>query len=146
MGFRFRFETLSRVRKIRQDMALQEFSKAQMQVLALENRKNQTLLKKEQAVNELMRKMDTGILAQEVDAYDNYFSYLKKELALMDRQITQALKLLEDKRQVLIKKQKECKAIERLREIDMDRYKTHEAGLEMRFIDEIAIQRHGRRS
>jgi flagellar export protein FliJ len=146
MGFRFRFETLSRVRKIRQDMALQEFSKAQMQVLALETRKSQALFKKDQAVNELMHKMATGILAQEVDAYDHYFSFLEKEVAFLEKQIAQALKLLEEKREELIKKQRECKAIERLREIDMDRYKTHEAGLEMRFIDEIAIQRHGRRS
>ncbi|MRR36906.1 flagellar export protein FliJ [bacterium] len=146
MGFRFRFETLSRVRKNRQDMELQEISKAQLQELALENMKSQTLSKKERAVNDLMHKMDTGILAQEVDAYDNYFSFLEKEVALLEKQIAQALKLLEDKRQVLIKKQKECKAIERLRELDMDRYRAHEAGVEMRFIDEIAIQRHGRRS
>jgi flagellar export protein FliJ len=145
MGFRFRFETLSKVRKIRQDLALQEFSKAQMQVMALENRKMQTLSSRERAVTELMQKMNTGIMAQEVDAYDHYFSYLEKQVALLESQIAQALKLLDEKREELVRKQKECKAIERLRELDLDRYRAHEGAMEMRFIDEIAIQRHGRK-
>jgi flagellar protein FliJ len=144
MPFRFRFETLSRVRKIRQDMALQEFSRAQMQVLGLESKKGLALEQKAASIGELILKMDAGISSDEVSSYDHYFSFLEKEVELLDRQIAQARKHLEEKRQELIKKQRDYKAIERLRELDLERYETNESRLEMRFINEIAVQRHGR--
>ncbi len=145
MGFHFRFETLSRVRKIRQDLALQEFSKAQKHCLDLEALKQRTLSLKAASEKELMVKMDNGIEAREVKSYDRYLSYLDSETVHLEKQITQARMVLEERREDLLKAKKEWKAMERLREIDLDRYKTDQARKEMRFIDEIAIGRHGRR-
>lgn len=145
MGFRFRFETLSKVRKIRQDLALQEFSKAQRHYLDLEALKERALSLKAASEKELMDKMDRGIEAQEVKSYDRYLSYLDSETGHLEKLITQARMVLEERREDLLKAKKECKAMERLREIDLERYKTDQAKKEMRFIDEIAIGRHGRR-
>jgi flagellar protein FliJ len=145
MGFHFRFETLSKVRKIRQDIALQDFSKAQKHCLDLEALKQRTVSLKTTAEQELMDKMGRGIEAQEVKSYDRYLSFLDSEAEHFDKQIIQARKVLEERRQDLLKAKKESKAMERLREIDLERYKTDQARKDMRFIDEIAIQRHGRK-
>ncbi|HQG31510.1 MAG TPA: flagellar export protein FliJ [Deltaproteobacteria bacterium] len=145
MGFHFRFETLSRVRKIREDMALGEFSKAQKHCLELEAIRQRAISLKAASERELMGKMDRGIEAREVKSYGRYLSYLDSEAAKLEKQIVQARKVLEEKRRDLLKAQKDSKAIERLREIDLDRYKADQARKDMRFIDEIAIGRHGRR-
>ncbi len=144
MGFRFRFETLSRVRKIREDLALQEFSKAQKVLMDLENLKTAILSRRASVWQNLTEKMDSGITAQEIISYNNYIFYLESGITQVEKQIAKARKMLETKRQELLKKKKEAKAIERLKEIDKERYSAEEARQEMNFINEIAIQRHGR--
>lgn len=144
MGFRFRFETLSRVRKIREDLALQDFSKAQQVLVNLENLKAAILSRRASIWQTLTEKMDSGITAQDIISYNNYLFYLESGVTQVEKQIVQALKLLETKRQELLKTKKEAKAIERLREIDMERYTAEQSRQEMDFINELAIQRHGR--
>lgn len=144
MGFRFRFETLSRVRKIREDLALQDFSKAQQVLVNLENLKAAILSRRASIWQTLTEKMDSGITAQDIISYNNYLFYLESVVTQVEKQIVQALKLLETKRQELLKTKKEAKAIERLREIDMERYTAEQSRQEMDFINELAIQRHGR--
>jgi flagellar export protein FliJ len=145
MGFRFRFETLSRVRKIKEDMALQEFSKAQKKLLDLEGMKADKLSQRMSKVLDLMLKMEEGIPARDVKAYTHYIAFLEDEVERIEKLIAQAQKLLDEKRGVLLKAKQEHKAMERLREIDLDRYTQEQSRQEMKFIDEIAIMRHGRR-
>jgi flagellar FliJ protein len=69
---------------------------------------------------------------------------MEDEVEKIDKLIASAKKLLEAKREELLKAKQEHKAMERLREIDFERYKEEQSRLEMNFIDEIAIMRHGR--
>jgi len=50
MGYVFRFETLKRVRKIREDLALQEFSAAQERLRDLEGQKEEKLARRMSSV------------------------------------------------------------------------------------------------
>ncbi len=146
MAFVFRFETVAKVRKIRQDLALQDFSKAQRHVLELEGLRESRISQKETAGRELMLRMETGIPAQDVISYDRFMTFLEKVIELLEKQIIQARKMLEEKRDALIRAKRESEAIERLRELDMERYRMQQSRQELRFIDEIAVQRHGRRT
>lgn len=145
MGFKFRFETLSRVRKIKEDMALQEFSKAQKKLQDLEGLKAEKLARRMSSVLELMSRMEKGIPARDIKTYTYYISLLEEEVEQIEQHMAKARKILEEKREELLKAKQEYKAMERLREIDFERYQEHESRLEMNFIDEIAIMRHGRR-
>jgi flagellar export protein FliJ len=145
MAFKFRFETLSRVRKIKEDMALQEFSRAQKNLRDLEALKADKLARRMSTVLELMLKMEKGIPARDVNTYSRYISLLENEVEKIEKFIVKAQKLLDKRRGELLKAKQEHKAMERLREIDTERYKEQESRLEMKFIDEIAIMRHGRR-
>lgn len=144
MGFKFRFETLSRVRKIKEDMALQEFSRAQKKVQDLEALKADKLARRLSAVLELMSKMEKGIPARDIKTYTYYITLMEDEAEQIDTLIANARKVLEEKREELLKAKQEHKAMERLREIDLTRYNAEQSRLEMNFIDEIAIMRHGR--
>jgi flagellar protein FliJ len=145
MGFKFRFETLSRVRKIKEDMALQEFSRAQKKLQDLEALKADKLAQRMSTVLELMLKMEQGIPARDVRIYTTFITVLEDEVEQIDKLIASAQKLLDEKREELLKAKQEHKAMERLREIDFERYQEQQSRLEMKFIDEIAIMRHGRR-
>ncbi len=145
MAFKFRFETLQRVRKIREDMAQQEFSKVQIHLQRLEHVRESRINQKVSSGKDLMARMKRGIHADDVRAYDNFATYLDNVIEQLEMQIVQARKMLEQKRMELLKAKREYKAMERLREIDLERYRAEESRKEMNFINEIAIQRHGSR-
>ncbi|MCK9263337.1 MAG: flagellar export protein FliJ [Deltaproteobacteria bacterium] len=142
MGFRFRFETLLKVRKIREELALQEFSKAQRLLNDLENIKGMKVSRTAEIRIQLMERMDAGIKPFEVGSYHAYLARLKAEIEQVEKLIAQAGRQLETKRQELLKAKKELKAIDRLREIDGERFRQREQKLDMRFMDELAIQRY----
>lgn len=146
MGFKFRFETLSRVRKIKEDMALQEFSRAQKKLQDLEGLKADKLARRMSAILEFMTKMKEGIQAKDIKAYTQFITLMEDDVEKIDKLIENARKLLDERRDELLKAKQEHKAMERLREIDFERYQEQQSKLEMNFIDEIAIMRHGRRT
>ena len=145
MGYVFRFETLKRVRKIREDLALQEFSAAQERLRDLEGQKEEKLARRMSSVLALMERMETGIPARDARTYTRYIALLEDEAERIGTLIEDARARLDGKREALLKARQEHKAMERLREIDVERYQEHQSRLEMNFIDEIAIMRHGRR-
>lgn len=145
MGFHFRFETLLKVRKIREDLALQEFSKAQRLLNDLGNLNKLKGSRMAETRKQLMERMDAGLKPFEVGSYHAYLTRLKAEIEQVEKLITQAGRQLEVKRQELLKAKKEFKAIDRLREIDGERFLGRERKLDMRFMDELAIRRYGSR-
>lgn len=145
MGFRFRFETLLRVRKIREDLAMQEFSKIQKHLKGLEMLKSFNESKRSDTRQQFIQKIDAGLKSADIATYQSYLSRLDAEIGQLDTLIIQAGRQLDTKREELLKAKKEFKAMERLREIDEQRYRTRQQKDDMRFMDELAILRYGSR-
>lgn len=143
MGFRFRFETLLKVRKIKENMAQQAFSLAQRHYFNLENLKNLRLGEKNNLQDELRRRMKKGMAASQLKQYHDYLAFLEGTIRQLDTNLAAALKQLNSRRLEMIGAKREHKAIQRLREIDLERYDMEQRKTEMRFIDEMAILRHG---
>jgi len=144
MAFKFRFETLLKVRGIREESALQEFSSAHRQYLTLNDMKDKAVHLRENMHNELMARMKRGIHAADVEGYDNYIKYIGQTIMRLEEKINASKKQIDFKRDELLKAQRECKAVKRLREVDKEKYEEMQNKLEMKFIDEIAVTRHGR--
>lgn len=145
MGFRFRFETLLRVRKIREDLAMQEFSKIQKHLKGLEMLKSFNESRRSDTRQQFIQKIDAGLKSADIATYQSYLSRLDAEIGQLDKLIIQAGRQLDTKREELLKAKKEFKAMERLREIDEQRYRTRQQKEDMRFMDELAILRYGSR-
>lgn len=145
MGFRFRFETLLRVRKIREDLAMQEFSKIQKHLKGLEMLKSFNESRRSDTRQQFIQKIDAGLKSADIATYQSYLSRLDAEIGQLDKLIIQAGRQLDTKREELLKAKKEFKAMERLREIDEQRYRTRQQKDDMRFMDELAILRYGSR-
>ncbi|MBN2298456.1 MAG: flagellar export protein FliJ [Deltaproteobacteria bacterium] len=143
MSFHFRFETLLKVRKIKENIAQQEFSKAQRHRFNLENLKNLKITAKNETIKELTSRMKAGMSALQMRQYHDYITFLGDSIKQLDKNLISADKQLDLRRGEMLKAKKEHKAIERLREIDEERHNMKQRKSEMRFIDEIAILRHG---
>ncbi|MGC9324312.1 MAG: flagellar export protein FliJ [Desulfomonilia bacterium] len=146
MAFTFRFETVLKVRKIREDLALQAFSKAQHQYLSLVNMRKQKTLARDDLRRELVARMKRGLSSKDVKQYYDYLSHLEHDISQLSEYVTSAEIQMNSKREDLLKAKKDSKAIERLKEIHQERYQTDQNRKEMRFIDEMAIMRHGGQS
>ncbi|HOO46075.1 MAG TPA: flagellar export protein FliJ [Deltaproteobacteria bacterium] len=143
MGFHFRFETLLKVRKIKENKAQQEFSKAQRHRQNLENLKNMKDAEKHEMIRELTSRMRSGMSAFQMSQYHDYIGFLEEGIKQIAKNIIAAEKQLDLKRGEMLQAKKEHTAIERLKEIDRERYTLNQRKSEMRFIDEIAIMRYG---
>jgi len=143
MAFRFKFETLMNVRKIRENIAQQAFSEAQRNHQTLLAMKEQIEARRDDIRNDLMNRMKRGLGATEVRMYYDYLSHIKRALVRLDENILAAEKQVDLKREKLLEAKREHKAMERLREIHQARFDAAERKKEMNFIDEIAISRHG---
>jgi flagellar export protein FliJ len=143
MSFRFKFETLMNVRKIRENIAQQAFSEAQRNHLTLMNMKTQIEARRDDLRNDLMNRMKRGLGSVEVKTYYDYLSHMKTGLSRLDDNIRIAEQQVDVRRQKLLEAKREHKAMERLKEIHQARFDTVERKKEMNFIDELAISRHG---
>lgn len=145
MGFRFRFETLSRVRKIREDLALQEFSKAQKKLQDLEGMKADKLSQDAQGPRPHAEDGSGHPCPGRQVLHPLHRLFGRRGGA--DRQAHRAGQKTPWTRSAknCFKAKQEHKAMDRLREIDLERYIQEQSRQEMQFIDEIAIMRHGRR-
>lgn len=143
MTFHFKFETLLNVRRIQENLAQQVFSQAQRQLSALIAMKEQVLARKDLLRTELMTKMKNGIGSSEVKRYYDYLLHLDGSIERIDENIEKAGRLVDEKRQELLKAKRAHKAILRLEEIHRERHDAHERRLDMNFIDEIAIMHAG---
>lgn len=143
MGFTFRFETLLKVRQIKKDMAQQAFSRAQRYYLNLQNLRELRVNAKTDVQNELRNRMKSGLDSSRIRQYYEYITFLDETIRQIDKNLSGARKQLEEKRTSMLQAKKEHRAIERLKEMDSQRYILEQQKAEMRFIDEMAILRHG---
>ena len=142
--FKFRFETLLKVKKIHEEKALQEFAAAQRTVKDLEDRRQARVAEQAATSKEFISRMDQSITAGEAVDFQTYLMHLEITIGDLEIQLRQARITEDEARQTLLKAKTESKAMNRLKQIERDRYIKEQNRLEMQFIDEIAITRHGK--
>jgi flagellar export protein FliJ len=143
MAFRFRFATLLNVRRIQENLAQQALSQAQRQLSTLVAMKEQVMIRKEALRAELMTRMQGGVTSEEVRQYYTYLHHLEEGIARIDENIEKAGRMVDEKREALLKAKRARKGIDRLREIHQARYDEIERKQEMNFLDEIAVMKAG---
>jgi len=128
-----------RVRKLKEQMALQAYAESQRKYVSLVNRRQKYLDEVHNLAVRLEDGLNKGISGRDLKTISVYNAWLDRRLKDLDRDIAVASKDVEEKRSVLIKARKDHKAIQRLKEIELERYSEEERRAEMRFIDEIAV-------
>ncbi|HOM28589.1 MAG TPA: flagellar export protein FliJ [Deltaproteobacteria bacterium] len=145
MAFTFKFSTLLKVRKIQEDLARQQLAEAARQLTSILALRSQVEARKALLSAELLAAMSDGMKAHEVKAVSDYLYHLEERLVRLQDAVEKATRRVEEEREKVVKARKAHKAIERLREIHLERYKAEQDRLEMNFIDEIAVMGAGGR-
>ena len=142
--FKFSQATLLKIRKIKSDQALQALALSQRRLMACQDaiRHNQGRLS--ELEDEMAAKLTGGIKARELLLLEDFHASLRFNGQALVRELAEADLEVEERRQDLLKAKTELKAMERLREIELERYQAEINRREMLFIDEIAVTQHGK--
>lgn len=144
MPFKFRYEALLKYRTHLKEKAEIEFGAAMKQL-----QKVRQLLKSfEASLVEARGTLEKGLTkrmqSQELAAYSDYLSELKKRIATQRQELARREKILEEKKRALLERTRKCRIIEKLMEKDHQAWKQKESLAEQKRIDEVAVTRHGR--
>jgi len=136
MPFRYRLESILKVRIRKKEAQLIEVQKAQQAVFEAEEniRKNeaeiqQTILNKKSADFRMM------------EYYDNYLHHLWDKAEVLEQERKRLQAILEEEQQKLVKCEQEVKVVEKHKEKQKEAYLEEEKKAELKQFSEIGVQR-----
>ncbi len=140
----FSLGTILKFRKQQEDLARQKFVVAQLE----EKKVQQTLHTLQQELNALIQsleiKQERGIVAVELARYEERITYLRQQIILTNRELDSKKKMVQQEKSFLLKKSKEHKVLEKLKENQNMAWKNYQNKKEAAMLDEIAVLRHER--
>jgi flagellar FliJ protein len=144
MAFRFRYEALLSYRRHMKEKAEIEFSEARRRLR--EARESLRRLRGESGrISEDFRaSLIRGIPSQELKDRTEYWERLKERLNQGALEISAREREAQEKKETLLKRTKDLKTIERLKEKDLENWLARERLLEQKRLNEIAVMRHGK--
>jgi flagellar export protein FliJ len=139
--FRFKFEAVERVRRIREEEALRALAQAQRQYqLALDHKANL----QNELENALIRRESLGQQAVSVIAFhteQDFINGTKQRIIQAEHMISRAARQVEKMLRTYLHTRKQLKTIEMLREKAFSEYKAERQKYEQKQLDDLNIMR-----
>lgn len=144
MAFKFRYEALLSYRGHLKDRAEIEVSRCRQSLN--EARKRLAFLKNEFHRSDavLHEDLTKSITADELKMYSDYLTGLKEKIERQSFEVSQQEISLKKKREALLKRTKEYKVMEKLKEKDVKKWQENQSQLEQKRLNEMNILRHDR--
>ncbi len=141
MRFRFRFETLLRLRRQEEEMIRHELAQAMAEWEQLTEKITRARLE----LKEEMERLKGNLLwAQEVQDLGLGLDSRLANIEILEEARRQLARKIEETRERLIEASKRRKILERLRERDLLAFRKEQEALWQKEIDELVVLRHGR--
>lgn len=99
----------------------------------------------EQVASELARKQADGIDANELQLYANFFDRKHKQISFQREEVEQLDRKMAEKREILLDAAKDKKVLETFKDRKVAADRKDLSSQERNFLDEIAVQKKGRR-
>lgn len=142
--FKFRFETVLKVKEKKEEQLKREF----MQLIALKIRQENLLKEiekeKQKMAKEKFNEKQSGTDIQTLIYYEEYCNLLRKEISLTEKKIKELQEKADIKREELIEASKQKKIFEKLKQSDFNEFKALLLKNEQQILDEIAINKFNR--
>ncbi len=142
--FKFRFDTVLRVKEKKEEQLKREF----MQLIALkiqqENLLKEIEKEKKKIIKEKFDEKQTGTDIQTLIYYEEYCNFLRKEINLTEKKIKELQEKADIKREELIEASKQKKIFERLKQSDFQKFKALVLKNEQQILDEAAVNKYNR--
>lgn len=139
--FKFRFESVEKVRKMREDEALAALGAAQRKLQGEINAKNSLLATLADA---LLRRENLGREGTSIQAFrteDAYIQGTKQRIIQADQAILRATRIVEKAMQRYLGARRNKRMIETLRERDQEEFRKAKAKWEQKQSDDMAVMR-----
>ncbi len=143
MAFRFRLETVRRVRERLLEAARMELGRAMARKRELEEQVELLELQIEKEQQELLEEMAQGIMAHEYQARTGLVQNLQKLLRQKRKELERAVDEVARRRREVEARYREKELVERLKEREFRAYLHDESRREQHEIDDIVAMRRG---
>ena len=144
MGFAFRYESLLSYRGHLKEMAEEDLARATRQLKV-----GRSLLKDHRAAFQeggqfLKSRIAKRIPSAEIKNHADFMTGLKEKIRILEMKVVEWEGTVRRKREALVKRTKEYKVIEKLKEEDFQRWQYQQLQMEQKRMNEVAVTRHGR--
>lgn len=136
MPFRYRLESILKVRIRKKEAQLIEVQKAYNAVLEAEERIRQNEVEIQQTIQN-KKTADFRMM----EYYDNYLHHLWDKAEVLEQERKRLQSILEEEQQKLVKCEQEVKVIEKHKERQKEAYLEEQKKLELKQFSEIGVQR-----
>ena len=140
--FRFRLESVLKLRKTREDEAMRALGAAQRAYQACLARKAELLSELEAS---LLRRERLGERSIGIDVFhleQNFINGTKQRITQSDHMIFRAGKMVEKALRAYLNARKQSRMLETLKDKDYAAYRKAQAKIEARWLDDLTIMRH----
>lgn len=142
--FRFRFESLLKHRRYEEEVAQKMLFEAQMDLQREQQEFKRIKMERRDNIHK-MEHRQIGILAtQEISLALQYIEKLSTRLELQRKQVLQAEQRVTTRHQALVGAVKKRKMLEKLKENEHRRHQRDLTQKDLKFMDEVAVNRHAR--
>lgn len=138
----FSLDVVLKVKKRKEDLARQKFMKAVAEQKHIEDKVDKTKNKQQKLIRLLEEKQAMGMLAVELGMFEERIIFTNKELLSLHKLLQEKKQLVRNKREHLLSKSKEHKAMKTLKQNQNQIWKQYLAKKEANMLDEIAILHH----
>jgi flagellar FliJ protein len=140
--FKFRFESLLNHRRHEEEVAQKMLSEARMD-LRREQSDVRRIKKRRREQIQQLKHLQTGFLApQEITLCLQYIDQLGERLERQQEKVRQAQQRVGQRQQALLGAVKKRKMLEKLKEAGHRRYRREQHKKDLKFMDEVAVNRH----
>ncbi len=142
----FTLDSVLTFRKREENLAQEQFSQARLAVEKAEERLEIAKQEQEQLILTLEKEQKKGLLALEQARFEERIQYSSTQIQLLKNALKEKTGIAEKKRNNLIKKSKEFKILDALKEQQNKAWKDYLNKKEAAMLDEIAILHHDRKA
>ena len=136
MPFRYRLESILKVRIRKKEAQLLEVQKAQQAVFEAEDRIRQN----EEEIKQTIQNKKTADFRM-MEYYDNYLHHLWDKAEVLEQERKRLQEILEEEKLKLVKCEQEVKVIEKHKEKQKEAYLEEQKKIELKQFSEIGVQR-----
>ncbi|MEI6127187.1 MAG: flagellar export protein FliJ [Pseudomonadota bacterium] len=139
--FQFKFKSVLTYRQQIEDVCQQEFAQSKNLWQKEKDKLEHYFALWKKCLDEWRVRQVDGVIILELELYQRYMLRLREEIRRQAEIVKECVRILDEKRAILLNAQKDKKMMEKLKEYHHEEYKAAELKKETKFLDEVATQR-----
>ena len=143
--FKFKLASVLSLKEKIEDSKKRELGAATLHKERLLSEKLELVERREEAVQAVKKHNSKTVDVQSLREFNTYNAYMEQAIELKNKEVQEAQKKVEEKREALLEAVKERKILDNLKEIQNEVFMEEEKRGEQRILDDIVTYRYGKK-